>query len=134
MQAQSALLTGLFLVAGIHIGNSSAADRIDLSTEITLSGSEPPPDSLAVYDSAVNITGLAGMPDLVAVRIPRADGVLTASVRMERMDRREGFGERDFWRACAAIRQVARSFRILDFLQNCSLTRGSAKATAMTCD
>jgi len=99
MQAQRALLTGLFLVAGINIGNSSAADRIDLFTEITLSESEPPADSLAVYDSAVNITGLAGMPDFVAVRIPRADGVLTASVRTERMDRREGFGERDLW-AC----------------------------------
>jgi hypothetical protein len=99
MQVQSALLTASFLAAAAHVENSSAAGRIDLFTEITLSGSEPPPDSLAVYDSALNITGLAGMPDFVAVRIPRADGVLAASVRRERMDRREGFGERDL-RAC----------------------------------
>ena len=97
MQVQGALLTALFLAIGTNIENAPAAERIDLFTTINLSGSEPPPDSLAVYDSALDITALAGMPEVVAVRIPRADGVLTASVRIERMDRREGFGERDLW-------------------------------------
>jgi metallopeptidase family M12-like protein len=99
MQARGVLLTSLFLAAGIDTENSSAAERIDLFTEIAVSGSEPPPDSLAVYDSALDIAGLAAMPAVVAVQIPRADDDLTASVRLERMDRREGFGERDFW-AC----------------------------------
>jgi len=99
MEPRGVLLASLFLTAGIDIENSSAVDRIDLFTEIALSGSEPPPDSLAVYDSALDVTGLAGMPEVVAVQIPRADGILTASVQLERMDRREGFGERDAW-AC----------------------------------
>ena len=100
MQAKGVLLAGLFLATGIDLAKiSSAVDRIDLFTGIALSGSEPPPDSLAVYDSALDVTGLAGMPAVVAARIPRVDGDLTASVRLERMDRREGFGERDFW-AC----------------------------------
>jgi peptidyl-Asp metalloendopeptidase len=100
MQTKGVLLAGLLLATGIDVANpSAAADRIDLFTEITLSGSDTPPDSLAVYDVALDITGLAGMPDIVAVRIPHADADVTASVRLERMDRREGFGERDFW-AC----------------------------------
>jgi hypothetical protein len=54
-----------------------------------------PEDSLALWDSALDITGLAGMPNEVAVSIPRQDGDVSATIRLESMDRREGFGERD---------------------------------------
>ena len=99
MQTKGVLLAGLLMASEIDVASISGADRVDLFTGIALSGSEPPPDSLAVYDSTLDITGLAGMPDVVDVQIPRADGDLTAAVRLERMDRREGFRERDFW-AC----------------------------------
>jgi len=60
METKGVLLAGLLLATGIDVANSSAAeDRIDLFTEIALSGSDTPPDSLAVYESALDITGLA---------------------------------------------------------------------------
>lgn len=39
------------------------------------------------------------MPEVVAVQIPRREGDISVSIGLERMDRREGFGERDPW-AC----------------------------------
>jgi hypothetical protein len=100
MQAKGVLFAGLLFATGIDVAKTSAAaNRVDLFTEIALSGSDPPPDSLAVCDGALDVTGLAGMPAIVDVRIPRPAGDLTVSVQLERMDRREGFGQRDFW-AC----------------------------------
>jgi metallopeptidase family M12-like protein len=95
METKGVLLACLLLATGISIAKSSAADGIDLFTEITLSGSDMPPDSLAVYDSAVDISGLAGMPAEVSVRIPREAGDVRATIQLDHMDRREGFGERD---------------------------------------
>ena len=61
MRARSVLLLGLIVVAGTDSGISSAADRIDLFLKIEATASEMPPDSLAVYESELNIAGLAGM-------------------------------------------------------------------------
>jgi metallopeptidase family M12-like protein len=100
--ARQLLLAGLMLAMGSHVASAGSTDPINLFTEITPPGPDDPPppeDSLVVYRSTLDINGLAGMPDIVRVRIPRTGGDLTASVRLERMDRREGFGERDFW-AC----------------------------------
>lgn len=76
---------------------TAMADPINLFSRIKLSdsGESPPPDTLAAYDSALDIRGIASMPDEIVVRIPRADGDLVATIRRERMDRREGYVDRD---------------------------------------
>lgn len=74
-----------------------------LFTHIAYSGSNnspPPADSLAVYDSTLDVVGLAGMPSEVSVQIPRALGDVVATFKLDRMVRREGFAERDAW-ACS---------------------------------
>lgn len=48
-----------------------------------------------MYDSSIDVTGLAGMPSSVFVRIPGAPRDIAATLRMKSMDRREGFAERD---------------------------------------
>lgn len=74
------------------------ADPLNLFTRITYSGTDnspPPADSLAVYESILDVSGLAYMPTEVAVRIPRENGDVVANVRLDHMNRREGFTERD---------------------------------------
>lgn len=74
------------------------AEPTHLFTRIQYSGTDnspPPPDALTVYDTALDVSGLAWMPDEVAVRIPRKGGDVAVTIRRERMDRREGFTERD---------------------------------------
>jgi hypothetical protein len=93
------MFAGILLATGV-VARSQSAKPVDLFTEIlSAPPTDPPEDSLAVYPSTLDIHGLAAMPDVVRVRIPRRDGDLVASVQLERMDRREGFGERDTW-AC----------------------------------
>ena len=99
MRTISVVLTSLLAVVGLQAAH---AEPLNLFTQLTYSGSDnspPPPDSLAVYDSRLDVTGLAGMPTEVAVSIPRETGNVIATLQLERMDRREGFGERDPW-AC----------------------------------
>lgn len=90
----------LALGGGCMLLNSglSRAEPLNLFSNIVYSadGNSPPPeDSLAVYDSSLDISGLAGMPDLIAVNIPRPGDALSATIRLESMIRREGFTERD---------------------------------------
>lgn len=77
---------------------AAQADSLNLFTNIIYSadGSSPPPeDSLAVYETTLDVAGVAGMPDAIAVSIPSPGGAIFATVRRERMIRREGFTERD---------------------------------------
>ncbi|ANB17790.1 Hypothetical protein I596_1766 [Dokdonella koreensis DS-123] len=53
-----------------------------------------------MYDSTLDVVGLAGMPSEVLVQIPRELGDVVATLTLERMIRREGFAERDAW-ACS---------------------------------
>lgn len=88
-------MAGMCTLVGMGIAR---ADPLPLFTKIALSGdgnSPPPVDSLALYDSTLDVSGMAGMPGEVTVRIPRAAGEVVATIRMKSMDRREGFTERD---------------------------------------
>lgn len=77
---------------------AARAEPVHLFMQLTYSeadNSPPPEDSLAVWRSSLNVTGLAGMPAEVSVHIPRTDGDLAVTIHLQRMVRREGFGERD---------------------------------------
>jgi len=100
MQAKIVALITLCFFFGLP---DVQAAPLSLFTHITHSGSNnspPPPDSLAVYDSTLDVVGLAGMPSEVLVQIPRELGDVVATLTLERMIRREGFAERDAW-ACS---------------------------------
>lgn len=98
-QAAVSMHAMVLLTGGFLLGMSFAkADPLPLFSNIVYSadGSSPPPeDSLGVYDSTLNIAGIAGMPDAITVSIPRPGGVVSATVHLESMIRREGFTERD---------------------------------------
>lgn len=55
---------------------------------------------IGAMDSSLDVTGLADMPTEVGVLIPREGSDVAATIHLQRMDRREGFGERDGY-ACA---------------------------------
>ena len=57
--------------------------------------SPPPPDTIKLYESALNIQGVAQRPVSISIVIPRPSGDLTVVAQLESMDRREGFAERD---------------------------------------
>lgn len=88
-------LAGLCALAGL---SAVHAEPLPLFTNVVYAGdaiSPLPEDSLGIYDSNLNIAGLAGMPDTLTVSIPRPSGAISATVRRESMVRREGFTERD---------------------------------------
>lgn len=100
MQTKIVALITLCFFFGLPVVQAAP---LSLFTHITPSGSNnspPPPDSLAVYDSTLDVVGLAGMPSEVLVQIPRELGDVVATLTLERMIRREGFAERDAW-ACS---------------------------------
>jgi hypothetical protein len=92
---QTILLTGWCVLSNPGLANAAP---LDLFTNIVYSadGSSPPPeDSIGVYESTIDVAGLAAMPDTIAVTIPRPGNAVTGVITLERMDRREGFTERD---------------------------------------
>lgn len=85
------------------VAPQACAEPLELFTHLVYDGgamSPPPPDSLAIYASSMDVSGLAGAPAEVAIGIPSALGELQATLHLERMDRRDGFAERDSW-ACS---------------------------------
>lgn len=100
MRAKIVVLVTLCVFFGL---GQVQAEPLTLFTRIIYSASNnspPPPDSLAVYDSTLDVIGLAAMPSEVSVRIPREQGDVEAILTLKRMVRRDGFGERDAW-ACS---------------------------------
>lgn len=95
MRRNALIMAGMCALVGM---DATRADPLPLFTQVALSGdgnSPPPVDSLALYDSTLDVSGMAGTPSEVTVRIPRAAGEILATIRMKSMDRREGFIERD---------------------------------------
>ena len=82
----------LFAIDGFHV---AWANSLELFTRIERRDQTPPADALTVYDSEIDVRGIAWMPDEVAVRIPRDREDVNVVITRERMDRREGFTERD---------------------------------------
>ncbi len=79
---------------------AAAQDRpLELFTSLVYSDAPPPPDSFSQWASALDVVGVANMPTVIAIHIPRQGGNLDVNISLENMDRREGFGERDPW-AC----------------------------------
>lgn len=94
-RAIAVMLAGFCAMTGL---SAIHAEPLPLFTKIVYAGgamSPLPEDSLGIYDSNLNIAGLAGMPDTLAVSIPRPNGAISATVQLERMIRREGYTERD---------------------------------------
>lgn len=93
----------LAVALAVFGGQALHAQVVPLFTQLSYSeadNSPPPEDALAIWTSSLDIAGLAAMPDEVLVHIPREDGDVLATIHLENMDRREGFGERDAY-ACA---------------------------------
>ncbi|MEP7044202.1 MAG: M12 family metallo-peptidase [Dokdonella sp.] len=86
-----------FLFLGLICSVAAAAqDRpLELFTSLVYSDAPPPPDSFSQWASALDVVGVANMPTVIAVHIPRQGGNLDVNISLENMDRREGFGERD---------------------------------------
>lgn len=100
MRISAVVWAFIFLSSWAAAAQRADAEPVDLFAAIAPPSGDPPPeDSLAVYPSAIAVEALAAMPDIVRIRIPRAQGAIDASVHLEHMDRREGFAERDL-RAC----------------------------------
>jgi hypothetical protein len=95
MRTRTLIAVCLAVFTGMGVAQ---ADPPNLFTRINYSGSDnspPPPDALTVYDTELDIRGIAAMPAEITVRIPRKGGDLVATILRERFDRREGFVERD---------------------------------------
>ncbi len=95
MQAAKLILASYLALLAIQVAH---AEALPLFTQLTYSqadNSPPPEDALAIWTSQLDIAGIATMPADIFVQIPRDAGDVVASVHLESMDRREGFGERD---------------------------------------
>jgi len=93
MFAKTASLVLLCVLSSV--AHATQDKPLQLFTKITPSDAPPAPDSLTVWNSSFDVVGLANMPTVVNVHIPRETGDLYVNVTMETMDRRQGFGERD---------------------------------------
>ena len=96
MQHIKSALIAICSVAAIT--QAAYANPVNLFSSISYSGSgnSPPPiDSLAVYDSVIDVAALAAKPSQIAISIPQKGSEVAATIQIEQMDKRDGFTERD---------------------------------------